>query len=67
MNYQNIANLLVQVILIVGALNWGLVAYNETDAVQMVAGKGDAEKYIKFAVAAAGLYHAYYMYTHFKL
>lgn len=67
MDYTKLLSLLVQIILIVGALNWGLVAYNGTDAVQLVVGKGDVDKYIKFAVAAAGLYHAYHMYVTFKL
>lgn len=62
MDYQKIALLLVQVLLVAGALNWGLVAYNGMDAVKIATGGGDMEKYAKFAVAAAGLYHAYTLY-----
>ena len=38
MDYQNMLNLLVQILLIAGAINWGLVAYNETDVVKMATG-----------------------------
>lgn len=58
---QNIA-LLVQIILIAAALNWALVAYNNTDLVRMVTGGGQIEKYAKFAVGAAGAYAAYQLY-----
>lgn len=60
-NAQMIA-IAVQVLLIAGALNWGLVAYNGSDAVQMLVGKGMIDQYIKYAVAAAGLYTAYGLY-----
>lgn len=53
--------MLIQVILIIAALNWGLVAYNGTDLVKMVTGGGDIEKYAKFAVAAVGLLAVYNM------
>ena len=59
MDYQNILTLLVQILLIAGAINWGLVAYNNTDIVTMVTGSGDIEKYIKYIIAVAGIYHAY--------
>lgn len=58
---KNTLSMLIQVILIVAALNWGLVAFNGTDLVKMITGGGDIEKYAKFAVAAAGLYAAYAM------
>lgn len=51
--------LLVQILLIAGALNWGLSAYNGMDAVQQLSGGGSTERYIKFAVGAAGAYAAY--------
>jgi uncharacterized membrane protein YuzA (DUF378 family) len=54
--------LVVQLLLIAGALNWGLVAYNGTDLVKQVSGGGDMDKYAKFVVAAAGLYAAYMLY-----
>ena len=50
----------VQVILIVGALNWGLVAIDGSDLVKIISFKNeDIEKAIKLAVALAGLYAAY--------
>lgn len=51
----------VQVLLIAGALNWGLVAWNGTDMVTMLVGF-EYGKYVKYAVAAAGLYAAYMLY-----
>lgn len=54
--------ILVQLLLIAGALNWGLVAYNGTDLVKVATGGGDIEKYVKFLVAAAGVYAAYTLY-----
>jgi uncharacterized membrane protein YuzA (DUF378 family) len=55
--------MLVQILVIAGALNWGLVAFNGTDLVQQLTGGGDIEKYVKFAVAAAGIYLAYTIYV----
>lgn len=55
--------LTVQVILIVGAINWGLVAYNGTDLVKQITGGGDIEMYVKYAVAAAGVYFAYVLFA----
>jgi|UniRef100_A0A6C0ALQ6 uncharacterized membrane protein YuzA (DUF378 family) len=63
MNYSNIILMLVQILVIAGALNWGLVAFNGTDLVQQLTGGGDIEKYVKFAVAAAGIYLAYTIYV----
>lgn len=53
----------VQVLLIAGAVNWGLVTYNKTDIVTMLTGGGEIEKYVKYAVAAAGAYSAYKLYV----
>jgi uncharacterized membrane protein YuzA (DUF378 family) len=63
MDYSKILLILVQVLVIAGALNWGLVAFNGTDLVQQLTGGGDIEKYVKFAVAAAGIYLAYTIYV----
>jgi uncharacterized membrane protein YuzA (DUF378 family) len=60
---QQIIDMIVQVILIIAALNWGLVAYNGMDAVQMITGGGQIEQYAKFAVAAVAVYAAYRMYA----
>jgi uncharacterized membrane protein YuzA (DUF378 family) len=54
--------IIVQILLIAGALNWGAVAYNGFDAVKYVTGGGDIEKYVKFAVAIAGAYALYEVY-----
>jgi uncharacterized membrane protein YuzA (DUF378 family) len=62
MDYQKTIILLVQILLIVGAINWGLVTYNGTDIVKMATGGGDIEKYVKYVVAAAGVYFAYNAY-----
>jgi uncharacterized membrane protein YuzA (DUF378 family) len=56
-------SILIQILLIAGAINWGLVAYNGTDAVKLATGGGDIERYVKFAVAAAGAYSAYQLYV----
>lgn len=53
----------VQVLLIAGAINWGLVALNNTDAVRLVTGGGQIEKIVKLVVAAAGVYSAYRLYV----
>jgi uncharacterized membrane protein YuzA (DUF378 family) len=63
MDYIKIILMLAQILVIAGALNWGLVAYNGTDLVQQLTGGGDIEKYVKFAVAAAGIYLAYTIYA----
>jgi len=63
MDYAKILLMLVQVLVIAGALNWGLVAFNGTDLVQQLTGGGDIEKYVKYAVAAAGVYLAYTIYV----
>jgi uncharacterized membrane protein YuzA (DUF378 family) len=62
MDYMKLLLQLAQVLVLAGALNWGLVAFNGTDAVNKLTGGGDVEKYVKFAVAAAGLYVAYNLY-----
>jgi uncharacterized membrane protein YuzA (DUF378 family) len=52
----------VQAVLIIAALNWGLVAYNGTDLVQLASahlGGATTERYAKYAVALAGAYSAY--------
>lgn len=54
--------LIVQIILIVGAVNWGLVAFNGTDLVKSLVGSGNAEKYVKMAVGVAGLYAAFLLF-----
>ncbi len=55
-------DLAVQIVLIVAAVNWGLVAFNGTDLVQVITGEGDVEMYVKYAIAAVGLYQAFVLY-----
>jgi uncharacterized membrane protein YuzA (DUF378 family) len=57
--------LIVQLLIIIGAINWGLIAYNGTDLVTMLAstvGQPMVEKYIKYAVGIAGAYALYDFY-----
>jgi uncharacterized membrane protein YuzA (DUF378 family) len=63
MEYEKTLLLVVQVLLIAGALNWGFVAYNQTDLVDKLTGGGDLATYVKYAVAAAGVYYAYTLYA----
>lgn len=61
---MNILNLIVVIIVIVGAVNWGAVAGLNMDLVKMITpGYPDIERYIKIAVGLAGLYYAYLVYT----
>ncbi len=64
---QQHVQFIVQIVLIVAALNWGLVAYNNTDLVRIVTGGGQFERYAKFAVGAAGLYGVYQMYQLYQV
>jgi len=66
---------IVALLVIVGAINWGLVAYNGTDLVtagtQMV-GQPQLDRIVKLVVGAAGLlalYHfvMWHMYPHPKM
>jgi uncharacterized membrane protein YuzA (DUF378 family) len=61
LSQQNIT-ILVQIILIIAAINWGVVAYNNTDIVKLVTNGGDIEKYVKYGVGIAGVYSLYIMY-----
>lgn len=58
--------LVVRLVIIVGALNWALVAYNGTDLVTLLAkavGQPQVDQYIKYAVGLAGLYALYELYN----
>lgn len=55
-------NKIAKLIIIIGALNWGAVAYNGTDFVSIIAkaiGYPQVDKYIKLLVGAAGIYGLY--------
>ena len=58
--------LAVQIILIVGAINWGVVAYNGMDLVKLAVGAGQVDRIIKFIVAAAGIFSAYKLYQAYR-
>ena len=61
---MHILNLIVAIIVIVGAINWGAVAGLNMDLVKMITpGHADIERYIKIAVGLAGIYYAYLVYT----
>ena len=57
---MNYVNLMIALIVIIGAINWGMVAGLNMDLVKMATmGNGDIERYVKIAVGLAGLYYAY--------
>ena len=51
---------IVQILLVAGAINWGLVALNDMDIVDMLTGgPNKISQIVKLVVGAAGLYQAY--------
>lgn len=56
-------NTIAKILVIAGAINWGLVASKNIDVVKIVTGGGVLDLYIKLAVAVAGVYYAYMMYN----
>ena len=63
MNNQESLELLVSVLLIAGALNWGAVAYFQRDLVKELSYENQQfEQYIKIAVGVAGMYAAFQLY-----
>lgn len=52
--FSYLVKLLVQILLIAGALNWGAVALVGTDLVRSVVGFGQSERIVKIAVGVAG-------------
>lgn len=64
MQMQKIFNLVIAIIVIIGAINWGAVAGFNMDLVRMMTpGQADVERYIKMAVGLAGIYHAFQLYS----
>ena len=60
----NFINLIVAIIVIIGAINWGAVAGLNMDLVKLVTpGYPSIEMYIKIAVGLAGVYYAYLIYS----
>lgn len=59
---ENPLDKLVQLLLIVGAINWGLLAYNGTDIVRLlsnIVGYTPLDRYLKLTVGIAGIYMLY--------
>jgi uncharacterized membrane protein YuzA (DUF378 family) len=57
---QKTITLVVQIVLILAAVNWGVVAYNGMDLVRMVSMGFD--KHVKIIVGVVGVYAAYQLY-----
>ena len=55
--------LIIQILVIAGAINWGLISLQNIDIVKTLVGSGPIEKYIKLAIGAAGIYYAYMIYN----
>lgn len=55
--------LIIQILVIAGAINWGLLTLQNIDIVKTLVGSGELERYIKLAIGAAGLYYAYLIYN----
>lgn len=62
---QQLITLIVQIVLIAGALNWGSVALNYPDLVTLLVGD-QIGNYIKLVVAAAGIYAAYQLFVSYQ-
>lgn len=60
---QNMYKLIIQILVIAGAINWGLITLQNIDIVKTLVGSGELERYIKLAIGAAGLYYAYLIYN----
>jgi uncharacterized membrane protein YuzA (DUF378 family) len=55
-------DLVIKIVLIVAALNWGLVAYNGTDLVKVALDAAKVpqhERYVKLAIGAVAVFAAY--------
>jgi uncharacterized membrane protein YuzA (DUF378 family) len=64
MNSIYYLNIFAQILIIVGALNWGLIAVSDIDFVEKVSmGNVKAEKAVKGLVGVAGLYGCYLLYV----
>lgn len=55
----------VLILLIAGALNWGLVAAGQDDIVKKFV-PSPLDTYVKFVIAAAGLYQLYLLVSEFS-
>jgi uncharacterized membrane protein YuzA (DUF378 family) len=59
-NKMDYLTVIVQILLVAGAINWGLVALNDMDIVDMLTGgPNKISQIVKLVVGAAGLYQAY--------
>jgi uncharacterized membrane protein YuzA (DUF378 family) len=58
--------IVITIVLIVAALNWGLVAYNGTDLVKILLNgvqRPEYEKHVKLAIGAVGVAAVYFLYV----
>lgn len=56
---KNNLQMLISVVLIIAALNWGSVAYLDTDLVKTLIPNADLERMVKGVVGLVGLYALY--------
>lgn len=56
-------NTIIMILLIAGAINWGAIAYNNTDFVSKI-GNLKYERYVKYTIGAAGVYALYQFISH---
>lgn len=56
-------NTVIMILLIAGAVNWGTIAYNNTDLVSKL-GNPTYERYVKLAIGVAGVYALYQFISH---
>lgn len=64
MQQGDIIEIIVRILVIIGALNWGIIAAGGKDVVPMlVGGNENADKTIKIIVGAAAVYFAYLTFT----
>lgn len=60
MPYQKYLHIIVQLLIIVGAINWLTIATYNVDLVEKITmGNAMADKYIKVLVGVCGVYAAY--------
>jgi uncharacterized membrane protein YuzA (DUF378 family) len=62
---MDVMQIVVKVVLILAALNWGLIAYNGTDLVKLaldIVQKPEYEKHVKLLIGVVGVYATYLLY-----
>ena len=57
-------NTFITIVLIISAINWGLLAYNNMDIVDKVTqGNTQYDKYIRYVIGLCGIYAGYQFVT----